>query len=244
MGKKLYYEVNKCKGNTFDNNINKINKLFLGLGLKTNDVSYIYVDENYNKTYSAANCFSIKTKSQKNDSVIIIKEEEKTINYPISLLYNVFFYNNIIFYLEQKSNELNAYKLDKENLSVKKCVIQRDIRQKDSHCNNIQAHNETENNETKIEGKNYSKNDKNKNDENIYNGISYLKIEKNVVELILKKLEGIIDDNNIKRNYEILCDILEKYLDVDMNLEYPKPIKEELSFEINNSKFHQLKFIS
>ena len=32
-----------------------------------------------------------------------IKEEEKTINYPISFLYKVFFDNNTIFYLDSNN---------------------------------------------------------------------------------------------------------------------------------------------
>ena len=54
-------------------------------------------------------------------------------------------------------------------------------------------------------------------------------------------MEGIIDDNNLKRNYEILCDILEKDLKVDLNIDYPKLIKDEILFEINDSD--ELKFI-
>ena len=70
----------------------------------------------------------------------------------------------------------------------------------------------------------------------------FLKIEKEDVEIIFKKLEAIIDDNNLKRNYEILCDILEKDLKVDLNIDYPKLIKDEILFEINDSD--ELKFIS
>ena len=76
--KKLYYDAGKFKGNTFENNINTINKLYLGIGLKITDIPYIYVDEKDNKTYLAVNHrFMIKTTSQKNDSMINAKKEEK-----------------------------------------------------------------------------------------------------------------------------------------------------------------------
>ena len=147
--KKLYYDAGKFKGNTFENNINTINKLYLGIGLKITDIPYIYVDEKDNKTYLAANRFMIKTTSQKNDSMINAKKEEKITNYPISFIYRVFFHNNIIFYLDQKNNELNVYKLNKNDLTVKKCVIHGKIRQKDSQ---------------KDAQKKYNKNKKDEND--------------------------------------------------------------------------------
>ena len=147
--KKLYYDAGKFKGNTFENNINTINKLYLGIGLKITDIPYIYVDEKDNKTYLAVNRFMIKTTSQKNDSMINAKKEEKITNYPISFIYRVFFHNNIIFYLDQKNNELNVYKLDKNDLTVKKCVIHGKIRQKDSQ---------------KDAQKKYNKNKKDEND--------------------------------------------------------------------------------
>ena len=86
---KIYYDARKFKENSFENNINTINKLYLGLGLKINEIPYIYVDENDNKNYILANCFTIKTIKEKNKSDLMtkIKEEEKTINYPISFLY-------------------------------------------------------------------------------------------------------------------------------------------------------------
>ena len=41
---KIYYDTRKFKENSFENNINTINKLYLGLGLKINEIPYIYVD--------------------------------------------------------------------------------------------------------------------------------------------------------------------------------------------------------
>ena len=127
---KIYYDARKFKGNSFENNINTINKLYLGLGLKINEIPYIYVDENDNKNYLLANCFTIKTIKEKNKSDLMtkIKEEEKTINYPISFLYNVFFDNNTIFYLDS-NNQLNVYKFDKKSLSIKKSMVQIDARE-------------------------------------------------------------------------------------------------------------------
>ena len=127
---KLYYDVGKFKGNTFENNINTINKLYLGLGLKISELPYIYINESDNKTYLSANCFTIKTikETNKTDLIAKAKEGEKAIYYPVSFLYNVFYDNNTIFYLDSNS-QLNVYKFDKESLSVKHSLIQRDVQE-------------------------------------------------------------------------------------------------------------------
>ena len=215
---KIYYDARKFKENSFENNINTINKLYLGLGLKINEIPYIYVDENDNKNYLLANCFTIKTIKEKNKSDLMtkIKEEEKTINYPISFLYNVFFDNNTIFYLDS-NNQLNVYKFDKKSLSIKKSMVQIDAREN-------------------------QKNKLNKQDESSRPNISSindkpisLKNEKNKVEIIMKKLEKINYNNDIKKYYETLCGVLEKDLNVNLNLSYQKSLKGTLSFIIKES---------
>ena len=215
---KIYYDARKFKGNSFENNINTINKLYLGLGLKINEVPYIYVDENDNKNYLLANCFTIKTIKEKNKSDLMtkIKEEEKTINYPISFLYNVFFDNNTIFYLDL-NNQLNVYKFDKNSLSIKKSMVQIDAR-------------ENQKNKLNKQDESSSPNISSINDKPIS-----LKIEKNYVEIIMKKLEKINYNNDIKKYYETLCDILEKDLNINLNLSYQKSLKGTLSFIIKES---------
>ena len=196
---KIYYDARKFKENSFENNINTINKLYLGLGLKINEIPYIYVDENDNKNYVLANCFTIKT-----------------INYPISFLYNVFFDNNTIFYLDS-NNQLNVYKFDKKSLSIKKSMVQIDSR-------------ENQKNKFNKEDESSSPNISSIDDEPIS-----LKIEKNKVEIIMKKLEKINYNNDIKKYYETLCDILEKDLNINLNLSYQKSLKGTLSFIIKES---------
>ena len=215
---KIYYDARKFKENSFENNINTINKLYLGLGLKINEIPYIYVDENDNKNYLLANCFTIKTIKEKNKSDLMtkIKEEEKTINYPISFLYNVFFDNNTIFYLDS-NNQLNVYKFDKKSLSIKKSMVQIDER-------------ENQKNKLNKEDESSSPNISSINDKPIS-----LKIEKNKVEIIMKKLEKINYNNDIKKYYETLCDILEKDLNINLNLSYRKSLKGTLSFIIKES---------
>ena len=173
---------------------------------------------NDNKNYLLANCFTIKTIKEKNKSDLMtkIKEEEKTINYPISFLYNVFFDNNIIFYLDS-NNQLNVYKFDKNSLSIKKSMVQIDAR-------------ENQKNEFNKEDESSSPNISSIDDEPIS-----LKIEKNKVEIIMKKLEKINYNNDIKKYYETLCDILEKDLNINLNLSYQKSLKGTLSFIIKES---------
>ena len=215
---KIYYDARKFKENSFENNINTINKLYLGLGLKINEIPYIYVDENDNKNYLLANCFTIKTIKEKNTSDLTVKanEEEKTIYYPISFLYNVFFDNNTIFYLDS-NNQLNVYKFDKKSLSIKKSMVQIDAR---------------ENQKNKLNKQDESSSP---NISSISDKLISLKIEKNYVEIIMKKLEKINYNNDIKKYYETLCDILEKDLNINLNLSYRKSLKGTLSFIIKES---------
>lgn len=189
---KIYYDIGMLKGNTFEQSINTVNKLYLGLGLKISEVPYIYISENDKKIYLAANCFTLETK----------EEKEKIINYPISFLYNVFYHNNILFLLDS-NNQLNVFKFDKDNLSIKKCVIEQR---------------------------------KNTNPK-----IIPLNIAKNQVKMILQKLEKI-KENNLKEDYEILCDVLLRDLAIDLTIKNPKTFKDTLIFEIKDDKFLPKKY--
>ena len=93
-----------------------------------------------------------------------------------------------------------------------------------------------------IDARENQKNKLNKQDESSSPNISSisdklisLKIEKNYVEIIMKKLEKINYNNDIKKYYETLCDILEKDLNINLNLSYRKSLKGTLSFIIKES---------
>ena len=62
---KIYCDYKQFKGNTFEDNINKINDIYLGKYLKISNKQYIYYDEKDDKNYLSANYFIIKIK-QKN----------------------------------------------------------------------------------------------------------------------------------------------------------------------------------
>ena len=125
---KLYYDVGNFKGNTFEQNINAVNKLYLGLGLKISDMPYIYVSESDNKTYLSANCFIIENEK---------KEKLKTINYPISFIYKVFYHNNLLFYVSP-NNQLNLYKFDKDSLYIERTILQNKENKNNKNTPNIE----------------------------------------------------------------------------------------------------------
>ena len=72
---------------------------FIGFGQVASTLSNIL---------SAKGIQTVTVVKEKNTSDLTVKanEEEKTINYPISFLYNVFFDNNTIFYLDS-NNQLS-----------------------------------------------------------------------------------------------------------------------------------------
>ena len=55
----IFYDFKSFKGFTFENNINIINKLYLGLGIDINKNQFIYINEKDGKTYIAANRLKI-----------------------------------------------------------------------------------------------------------------------------------------------------------------------------------------
>ena len=109
---KIYHDIARFKGNTFEQNINNVNKLYLGLGLKISDVPYIYLDDTDNNIYLSAIKFSLNYKGK-----------EHQINYPASFIYKVFYYDGILFYL-QDNNLLRVYKFDFDNLSIQYYLTQ------------------------------------------------------------------------------------------------------------------------
>ena len=85
-----------------------------------------------------------------------------------------------------------------------------------------------------------NKNAQNKENE-IFHTIRDLKMDKEKIEMIIKRLKKI-ENKNCKADYEILCDILKNDLNINLNQEYPKEIKEALEFEIKDKNFHQSEF--
>ena len=109
---KIYHDIARFKGNTFEQNINNVNKLYLGLGLKISDVPYIYLDDTDNNIYLSAIKFSLNYKGK-----------EHQINYPASFIYKVFYCDGVLFYL-QDNNQLRVYKFDFDNLSIQYYLTQ------------------------------------------------------------------------------------------------------------------------
>ena len=105
---KIYDDIRRFKGNTFEQNINTVNKLYLGLGLKISDVPYIYIDDTDKNIYLSAVNFVKENNNGK---------ENCEINYPPSFIYNVFYCDGFLFYFGEK-NQLRVYKFDRENFSI------------------------------------------------------------------------------------------------------------------------------
>ena len=102
---KIYEDYKSFKGTTFENNINCINHLLFGQGLKISDIPYIIKEEKSDKNILAINRINIK-------SNIV----DKTICYPKKCIHIVFYHENSIFYLAQ-NNTLEIYKLEKNNIA-------------------------------------------------------------------------------------------------------------------------------
>ena len=96
---KLYEDYYSFQGITFENNINSMNHLLFGQGLKISDTPFIIKEENSYKNYLAVNKIHIK-------SALV----DKTICYPKKCVNIVFYHENCIFYLGE-NNTLEMYKL-------------------------------------------------------------------------------------------------------------------------------------
>ena len=101
---KIYEDYKSFQGISFENNINSINHLFFGQGLKISDIPFIIKEENSDKNILAVNQIKIKS------SLI-----DKTICYPKKCIHIVFYYENSIFYLT-KNYTLEIYKLESNEI--------------------------------------------------------------------------------------------------------------------------------
>ena len=96
---KLYEDYCSFQGITFENNINSMNRILFGQGLKISDTPFIIKEENSDKNFLAVNKIHIKSQLV-----------DKTICYPKKCVNIVFYHENCIFYLGE-NNTLEMYKL-------------------------------------------------------------------------------------------------------------------------------------
>jgi len=99
----LYHDFGGFKGDLFQANINSINKLYYGQGLKFSDVPFIFRKEKDKKYYLSSNKFKI---CSKNDGKI------KFLYFPDNFLNQVFYYDKLLFFVSP-SYKLLVFKIDK-----------------------------------------------------------------------------------------------------------------------------------
>ena len=214
---KIYHDIAKFKGNSFEKNINSVNKLYLGLGLKISDVPYIYIDDSDKNIYLSAINFSLQYKGQNHQ-----------INYPASFIYKVFYYDGLLFYL-QENNLLRVYQFNYNNLSIKYYETQQKTKEVIKKEDDIKEVKEIDNKKKKEKKEKKEKKD-------FTPKIIQLEIDTEKVSKALNMLKNI-KNNNYKEDYEILCDVLSNYLNVKLEQQYPKEIANALPFEINDERF-------
>ena len=260
---KIYDDIRRFKGNTFEQNINTVNKLYLGLGLKISDVPYIYIDDTDNNIYLSAVNFVKENKDEK---------DNYEINYPPSFIYNVFYCDGLLFYFGEK-NQLRVYKFDRNNFTIQyyethpkydKDKKDKDMKEEDKkeegnrnedNKNEVKKDTDNKNADNKNEdNKNKDKKNEDKKNKTIKKGnikkdtnafepkIIPFEKEKDKVEKILEKLEKI-KNNNCKEDYEILCDVLANDLNIKLERLHPKEVKGPLTYEIDNNAFYPEKIV-
>ena len=104
----LYYDTNKSKGNTFEKNINLINRMYFGQGINITDNPFVTLSEKDQNKYLSVQCFRIKTKDK-----AVIKE----VYIPGSFLQLVFNYENLLFHITPE-NKLLVLKLNKDSYQM------------------------------------------------------------------------------------------------------------------------------
>ena len=101
----LYYDTNKSKGNTFEKNINLINRMYFGQGINITDNPFVTLSEKDQNKYLSVQCFRIKKAN---------KEVIKEVFIPGSFLQLVFNYENLLFHITPE-NKLLVLKLNKDS---------------------------------------------------------------------------------------------------------------------------------
>ena len=104
---KLYCDMGNFKGFTVQNNIDSVNKLYFGLGLRLSDTPYIYKNEEDGNIYLGAYIFKIIPENLNNT---------KNIYLPANCLNLTFYHNNMIFFIKP-NNELSLYKLKNDSIT-------------------------------------------------------------------------------------------------------------------------------
>ena len=105
---RIYYDINKSKGNTFEKNINTINNIYFGQGINLTDNPYIILNEKDHNKY-----FSLRRFAIKNDKNTMIKE----IFVPGSFLQPVFYYENLLLHLTNEK-KLIVVKLGEKSYEI------------------------------------------------------------------------------------------------------------------------------
>ena len=101
---KLYYDSRKFQGNTFEQNIDVINNIYFGKGVKISDTPFIIIDIKDNQKYLSAYSFQLFTTDGK---------EIKTIYYPENFVQLAFYHNNVLYNIDSKNN-LVVFKFEKD----------------------------------------------------------------------------------------------------------------------------------
>ena len=191
--KNLYYELGGFKGNTFQDNINSINRLYFGQGLKISELPFLFKNDKDNNYYLSS--YKIE---------IIQKESEasKTIYYPANFVNPVFYYDNFIFFISSNYT-LIGFKIEK-NLFKRydfPQIIQKD-KDKDNNATNNEARENQENqNEKNANKKGNSNIEAKKNENNLFeekkeenprtsqmkNGSNNIQLTQNEKDNIIKK---------------------------------------------------------
>ena len=190
--KNLYYELGGFKGNTFQDNINSINRLYFGQGLKISELPFLFKNDKDNNYYLSA--YKIK---------IIPKESEasKTIYYPANFVNPVFYYDNFIFFISSNYT-LIGFKIEK-NLFKRydfPQIIQKD-KDKDNNATNNEARENQENTNENAIKKSNSNIEAKKNENNLFeekkeenprtsqmkNGSNNIQLTQNEKDNIIKK---------------------------------------------------------
>ena len=205
----LYKDFGGFKGFTFQDNINSINKLYYGQGLKISEVPFIFKNENDNKYYISAHKIELLSKDGK---------RIKLIYFPENFLNQVFYHDNLLFFFNSNYT-LVIYKI--ENKSCKRYIftqkIQDSLKKQEKPKNNLNAKKKKENEEENEENKENEEekekekekkkeNDKEKKKENEKEHV--LPIEEKKIEEISNLLGKIDQNTGLKSSYEILCNIL------------------------------------
>ena len=116
----IFCDLDAFKGNIYEKNIESLNSLFLGQGIKIRNIPYIYHSNEDNKTYLSAISFTIKS---------TLNQKSKTIYNPRNFLYFIQYYDGLLFFFDS-SNKLFIFEFKED--SYTKYSIEQDGNIKES----------------------------------------------------------------------------------------------------------------